>query len=207
MYEASRGEAQPNQDNMIRVLQEEFKAYLRVYLIIDGWNDATDEVEMQLEILLRRLDADNVSTMVTSRYAEIESATCGISCSVCHASNLSIYFQCYTASNMTFAKTAWINKNPAVIHLTSSRSRMTRFRSWSKQPTMKFEDILNGNWRSRQNTTRRGAEISELVVSRSAQRHLHEDSSRNHHSSRKYPTRSHAKPKAFIFWQDFTLIL
>ncbi len=95
MYEASRGEAQPNQDDMIRVLQEEFKAYSRVYLIIDGWNDVTDEVEMQLEILLRRLDADNVSTMVTSRYAEIESATCGISCSVCHASNLSIYFQCY----------------------------------------------------------------------------------------------------------------
>ncbi len=93
-------------------------------------------------------------------------------------------FSAMTASNMTFVKNAWINKNPAVIRLTSSGSHMTRFRSWSKQPTMKFEDMLNGNWRSIQSTTRRGAEISELVVSRSAQRHLHEDSSRNHHSSR-----------------------
>ena len=94
MYQASRGEAQPNQNEMIRVLQEEFQKTSRVYLIIDGWNDTTDAVRMQLENLLSELGTERVSAMITSRYAEIESASSEISCTICRASRLSIYYHC-----------------------------------------------------------------------------------------------------------------
>ena len=94
MYQASRGETQPNQSEMIHVLREEFRSYSRTYLIVDGWNDATNEVRTALERLLERLRAENVSIMIMSRYAEIESATSEISCTVCHTSGLRIYYHC-----------------------------------------------------------------------------------------------------------------
>ena len=94
MYRASKGEAQPNQNEMVHVLREEFKSYSRTYLIVDGWNDATDEVRFTLECLFQILYGENVSTMITSGSAESVSATSDIGCSVCHASRLRIYYHC-----------------------------------------------------------------------------------------------------------------
>ena len=95
MYESSRGEAKAKKEDMVRVLIEEFKAYSRVFLIVDGWNDALDEIQGGLDALIRdNLSADNVSAMVTSRSAEIDSAANPVMCDVCRASPLNIYWNC-----------------------------------------------------------------------------------------------------------------
>ncbi|KAI9810139.1 MAG: hypothetical protein M1827_006665 [Pycnora praestabilis] len=95
MFLDSRGEAKPSEEDMIRVLQEEFKAFTRVYLIIDGWNDAAEDVQQRLDdLLMDSLRADNVSTMVTSRSAEIDTAASAVTCSNCGKSPLSIYWHC-----------------------------------------------------------------------------------------------------------------
>ena len=95
MYQASRGEAKPKKDDMIRVLLEEFKAYSRVYLIVDGLNDASEAVRDELHALIfYDLKANNFSSLITSRYAEGESAAKTVECSVCHAPRLNIYWSC-----------------------------------------------------------------------------------------------------------------
>ena len=111
MYQASRGEAQPNQDEMIRMLQEEFQKTSRVYLIIDGWNDTTN-ARMQLENLLLVLGIDRVSAMITPRHAEIESASSEISCTICRASRLSIYYHCQYCGDYDLCSDCMIVKGP-----------------------------------------------------------------------------------------------
>ena len=95
IYEASRGEAKPKKEDMIRVLLEEFKSYSRVYLIVDGWTDVSEGVRKGLETLIfDDLQANNISSMITSRYAETDSAAVTVECSVCHFKPLNMYWSC-----------------------------------------------------------------------------------------------------------------
>lgn len=95
MWWASNGEARPQEEELQHVLHEEFRAYSRVFLIVDGWDDASDDIKEGLDNLLTDLcEAPNVSVMITSRSAEVDTAEYQLKCCVCGATPLSIYFQC-----------------------------------------------------------------------------------------------------------------
>ena len=94
MWRASRGEARPQDEELVSVLKEEFRVYSRVFLIIDGWDDASANTREGLDDLLSDLKAHNVSVMIISRSAEIDTADNNAICNICGTGPLSIYFVC-----------------------------------------------------------------------------------------------------------------
>ena len=97
MYNASNfGATDPDTDEMIDLLKDDFKSFNRIFLVIDAWEDASDATRDELDSTLDQLRAgtDNLSIMVTSRASEIESAEKEVICNECGDANLSIYFQC-----------------------------------------------------------------------------------------------------------------
>ena len=102
MYQASNfGATDPDKDEMIDLLKDEFKNFSRIFLVIDAWEDALDATRYELDSSLDqlRMGTTNLSIMITSRAAEIESATGEAICNECGDTNLSIYFHCEDCEN------------------------------------------------------------------------------------------------------------
>lgn len=103
LFLASReGEARAEQSDMLRILREQFKAYSRIFIVADGWNDVDDVVRDGLNDLLSDLlmtedgkPTNNISVMVTARFSEDESALYTVTCTVCEAKELRVYYHCY----------------------------------------------------------------------------------------------------------------
>ena len=102
MYQASNfGATDPDTDEMIELLKDDFKNFSRIFLVIDAWEDALDATRYDLDSCLDQLRTGtaNLSIMITSRAAEAESAVGYITCNECGEANLNIYFHCEDCEN------------------------------------------------------------------------------------------------------------
>ena len=104
LYHRSQdGEIAPAPADLMDVLQEEFRQYARVYLIIDGWNDVSDDARAKFNDYVTFLSTlDNVNTMISSRSSESETATRLASCTKCGTSEMTPHVYCEQCANSEF---------------------------------------------------------------------------------------------------------
>ena len=100
MFDASKKETKPKVEEMLHVLREGFKSYSRVFLVIDGLDDTLIGRDLRNRVYELSKGVNNVSIMITARFAERDSMTNSIACvgDRCGATGLSIYFHCETCS-------------------------------------------------------------------------------------------------------------
>ena len=94
---SERGEhnTRPDLEDLIEVLEELFKRYTKVFLIIDAWEKIPNPTSIKLSRALKKLSSNGkLCTMVTATLAEEDSRERDIFCNRCKAPNLKGYYFC-----------------------------------------------------------------------------------------------------------------